>query len=148
GLRLLLALRVVSGPPAHLPGDAKGMVAHGSDLLRPLRCGKSALPGSSHRSFDGNRPRGSRVEYQQDLRRLRAGFYLLHGNHLPGGLVEDLPSEAVAEGQAGVRIPVILAQEIAVLSADQDEAGGNPPVLPERLRILGLQIGAPSVLAH
>src|SRR5437870_13402967 len=42
---------------------------------------------------------------------------------------------------------MVLAQKVAVLPADQREARGHAPVLPDRLRVLRLQVDAAAVLA-
>src|SRR5258708_3836049 len=56
--------------------------------------------------------------------------------------------EAVAEGQDGVGVAVVLAQEIGGVPAQQGEAGGGAPVLAEGLTVLGFGVHALAVLAH
>src|SRR5215469_7507939 len=57
-------------------------------------------------------------------------------------------SEAVAEGEEGLRVQAVLAQEIGGIAADERHTGGSAPMLSERLRELRAEPEAVTVLAH
>src|SRR5262249_42738449 len=54
--------------------------------------------------------------------------------------------ETIAEGRGEVRVPVVLADEIAGIAADQNAGHGEPPVLAPRFGVFSFAVRAVAVL--